>query len=259
MSPSVRKIWIGGLLTVVLIGAGTSVFLLAWAPEATRVKIISKWPHDPAAFTQGLLFHNGFFYESTGLNGQSSLRKVDPQSGKVLQQYRLPQRYFAEGLALVDGVFIQLTWKAGKAFSYNSSTFQPLQEFNYQGQGWGLTYDGNNLIMSDGSDQLTFRDPTTFRATHKLPVMEDNRPVKNLNELEYIKGEIWANVWLTQDIVRIDPMTGEVQQRIALPDLVKAEDRNGREDVLNGIAYDAENDRIFVTGKRYSYIYQIQP
>lgn len=258
-SSSFSRYIIIGLVAVILVGAGISVFLLTQdTTAATTVKVVKRWPHDRAAFTQGLLFHDGYFYESTGLNGQSTLRKVDPETGKVLQLQRLNSRYFAEGLALVNGVLIQLTWKAGAAFSYNSSSFQPLQTFNYQGEGWGLTYDGENLIMSNGSAQLTFRDPNTFRVIRELTVTDKQQPVKNLNELEYINGEIWANVWRTDDIVRIDPASGEVRQRLNLAGLVKAEERYGGEDVLNGIAYDAEQDRIFVTGKNYAYIYQIE-
>jgi glutamine cyclotransferase len=243
----------------VLAIAGVSTFLLVRDGSGqTGYRVVNKLPHDPRAFTQGLLFHNGFFYESTGLNGQSSLRKIDPQTGKVLQERRLPNRYFAEGLALLNGVLIQLTWKAGKAFTYNSSSFEPLQSFDYPGEGWGLTYDGEAMIMSNGSDQLFFRNPLTFALIRTVQVKEKGRPVKYLNELEYIAGEVWANVWQTNDIVKISPLTGEVSERLSFAKLLAPQDRNGHEDVLNGIAYDAEQHRVFITGKFYSYIYELR-
>ena len=227
------------------------------AAEAPSFTIVNKFPHDPAAFTQGLLYHNGVFFESTGLYGRSSLRKVEPETGQVLQQLRLPQQLFAEGLALVKGVLIQLTWREKKALLYNSDTFELIGEFNYNTEGWGLTYDGQQLIMSDGSAKLYFRDPNTFKITNTVTVTEDGKSVDMLNELEYIDGEVWANVWQTNDIVRIDPATGKVTQRLNFTGLLSDTDRTGQEDVLNGIAYDAEGQRLFITGKLYAHIYQV--
>jgi glutamine cyclotransferase len=226
--------------------------------EHSAYRIVNKWPHDADAFTQGLLYDGGFFYESTGLNGRSSLRRVDPATGEVLQHSRLHQRYFAEGLALVEDKLIQLTWKSGLAFVYDKDSFELLKTFSYPGQGWGLTYDGTNLIMSDGSDRLSFRDPASFEITRTLSVTENGRPIGNLNELEYIEGDIWANIWMSYDIAVISPQNGEVLRRIPLTGLPAAQDRNGREDVLNGIAYDAQKRRIFVTGKLYSHIYELE-
>ena len=233
------------------------IFITSCAAEEPDFTIVNKFPHDPAAFTQGLLYHNGVFFESTGLYGRSSLRKVDPETGQVLQQRRLPDQLFAEGLALVNGVLIQITWRERIALLYNSDTFDLIGEFRYNTEGWGLAYDGEQLIMSDGSAQLYFRDPNTFKITKTVTVTDNNTPVTMLNELEYINDEVWANVWQTNDIVRIDPATGQVKQRLDFTGLLSDADRTGQEDVLNGIAYDAEDQRLFITGKLYSYIYQV--
>lgn len=230
-----------------------------WGCDAAGpFRVVRKLPHDPGAFTQGLLYHQGYFYESTGLRGQSSLRKVDPETGKVLRSHRLAHRFFAEGLALVEEELIQLTWQAGRAFRYRLEDFKPLGEFRYYTEGWGLTFDGKHLIMSDGSDQLSFRDPATFRQLHTVAVRDQGGPVPRLNELEFIRGEVWANVWKTDDIVRIDPATGQVKRRLTLTGLLEPGDRTGQEDVLNGIAFDEAQNRLFVTGKRYPLIYEIQ-
>lgn len=220
-------------------------------------EVVSKIEHDPSAFTQGFLFFNGYLYESTGQRGHSSIRKIDPATGTTLLRKDLEDRYFAEGLAYSKGVLIQLTWQAGIAFVYNSDTFEVLRDYRYDTEGWGLTHDGENYIMSDGSDQLTFRD--AFFKIHKtLKVTDGGKMVTRLNELEFINGEIWANVWQTDDIVRIDPATGQVTGRIKLRGILKREDRNGDEDYLNGIAYDPKTERLWVTGKNYSYIYEIR-
>ncbi|MFO1350874.1 MAG: glutaminyl-peptide cyclotransferase [Gammaproteobacteria bacterium] len=222
-----------------------------------RFEILNRLPHDPNAYTQGLLFHDGYFYESTGLNGQSSLRQVDPMSGKILRKRDLPSAYFGEGLALLHGVLLQITWRNHKAFAYRLETLEQIGEFDYDTEGWGLTTDGQQWIMSDGSDRLYFRDPKTFQTLRTLTVFDQGKSVTNLNELEYIDGEIWANVYLTDRIVRIDPTTGQVTGRLNLGGIVAATERNGHEDVLNGIAYDADGKRLFVTGKLYSYVYEI--
>ena len=221
-------------------------------------KIIAKLPHDANAYTQGLAYHQGYFFEGTGLYGESRLRKVDPGSGTVLKETKLEDRFFGEGVAMARGTLVQLTWREGKVFVYNSDTFELLREYNSPREGWGLAFDGQQFIASDGSDKLYFHDVASFQQTGEVPVVDEGQPVKNLNELEFIHGEVWANVWKTQRIVRIDPKTGLVVGRIDLNGLVKPEERNGNEDVLNGIAYDAEGDRLFVTGKRYSHIYQIE-
>lgn len=231
--------------------------VLACAAGEPHYRVLDRLPHDPAAYTQGLLFADGVFYESTGLNGQSSLRRVDPESGQVLQRRDLDPAYFGEGLALVGDTLIQLTWKAGKAFVYDRRSFELRREFDYDGEGWGLTYDGRRLIMSDGSERLYFRDPETFLIEKVLTVSYNGRLIRYLNELEYVEGEIWANVYGSDYVLRISPQTGEVLGGLNLKGLVAPADRNGREDVLNGIAYDPQNKRLFVTGKRYSYVYEI--
>lgn len=237
--------------------AGMLGFSAADRDDATY-RVIRRLPHDPRAFTQGMLFHQGFLYESTGLYGQSSLRKVDPESGEVLKARRLQPAYFGEGLALFGNTLIQLTWQSRKAFVYDSETFQLIREFQYDTEGWGLTHDGRSLIMSDGSSRLYFRNPNSFALERVLPVTENGRSVAALNELEYIHGEIWANIFQTPDIVRISPESGQVLGRISFKELVAGENHNSRENVLNGIAYDPGQDRIFITGKRFSYVYEVQ-
>ena len=249
------------ILAGLIVAIALAAILPALVNGAARTygfEVVNRLPHDPRAYTQGLLYHKGYFYESTGLYGESSLRKVDPQSGWLHRTKPLSPRYFGEGLALVRGVLVQLTWKAGKAFVYNSDNFEPLREFSYNTEGWGLTFDGRSLVMSDGSERLYFRDPTSFRLEKTLTVTDNGRAVHYLNELEFIEGEIWANVYQSFDVVRIDPESGYVLSRIDFTGILSPQDRNGREDVLNGIAYDPESKRIFVTGKRYSHIYEIR-
>ena len=224
----------------------------------TGYTIVARIPHDPRAFTQGFLFHDGAFYESTGLYGQSSLRRLDADTGEVLQKIHLPANLFGEGLALVDDRLIQLTWREGVALVYDRESFSLLGEFHYATEGWGLTFDGQQLIMTDGSARLYFRDPDTFQLLGTRVVTENAQPVTRLNELAYINGEVWANVFMTDDIVRIDPHTGRAVARHDFSDLLSPADHHGNEDVLNGIAYDAEGQRLFITGKRYGFIYQIE-
>ena len=219
--------------------------------------VVREYAHDTAAFTQGLIWHEGEMYESTGEVGGSSIRRVSLDDGKVLQKRDLPAPHFGEGIAIVGEKLFQLTWTSGIAYVYDRRTFEPRGEFRYQGEGWGLTTDGTQLVMSDGSATLRYLDPETFTVTRRLEVTENGTPVRNLNELEWVKGEIWANVWTTDNIARIDAQTGAVIGWINLTGLLPANVRTGREDVLNGIAYDASGDRIFVTGKRWARLYQI--
>lgn len=221
-------------------------------------EVVSSYPHDPASFTQGLLWHDGALYEGTGLKGQSKLRRLEFPSGKVLKEISVPSEFFGEGLALVDGRLIQLTWQSHVGFVYDLDTFRKLQEFAYDTEGWGLTFDGKNLILSDGSSSLFYLDPQTFKPIRKLAVTMNGKPLTELNELEFIEGEIWANVWQTDLIVRIDPSSGRVTSFLNLKGILAPSDRTGREDVLNGIAYDAEKKRIFVTGKLWPRIFEIR-
>lgn len=221
-------------------------------------EVVNTFPHDPEAYTQGLVYHEGALYESTGLYGSSSLRRVELQTGRVLQRVAVPREYFAEGLALFQGRLLQLTWQAQKGFIYDLQSFRQVGEFRYRGEGWGLTHDGEALIMSDGSPQIRFLDPATFQVRRIISVNEQGRPVPQLNELEYIRGEIYANVWQTDRIARIDPATGSILGWIDLSGLLPAEDRRREVDVLNGIAYDEANDRLFVTGKLWPKLFEIR-
>ena len=221
-------------------------------------RVINVFPHDEQAFTQGLAVSDGFFYESTGRNGFSSLRKVDPVSGEIVKLHELPDHYFGEGLTVVDNEIIQLTWRKRVGFVYDKDTFALKREFDYQTEGWGLTYDGKQLIMSDGSATLYFLNPKTFNTTAQINVFDGDVLVTNLNELEFIKGEVYANIWKTHTIVRINPDTGRVLGRINLTGLLPPEDRTPSVGVLNGIAYDAQHDRMYVTGKLWPKIFQIE-
>jgi glutaminyl-peptide cyclotransferase len=221
-------------------------------------KVVRSFPHDRQAFTQGLVYLDGVLYEGTGMNGKSGIRKVRLETGEVLQVRPLDAQYFGEGIAIWKRDLVQLTWRSGIGFVYDRDTFEPKRTFTYTGEGWGLTHDGTHLIMSDGSATLRFLDPQTLRETRTLPVVDAGAPVKNLNELEFIKGEIYANVWNTERIARISPKTGRVTAWMDLHGLLDPRDAAGV-DVLNGIAYDAAGDRLFVTGKWWPRIFEIQP
>jgi glutamine cyclotransferase len=219
-------------------------------------KVVRSYPHDPQAFTQGLVFHDGFLYESTGLNGQSSIRKVKLDTGEVLQIHKIAERYFGEGIALWQDSIIQLTWQSEIGFVYDRDTFAPRRTFQYTGEGWGMTQDGRRLIMSDGSADLRFLDPKTLQQTGRVTVRDAGVPVRNLNELEIVKGEIFANVWQSHRIARISPKTGQLTGWIDLRGLLTPQEARGV-DVLNGIAYDAAGDRLFVTGKLWPRLFEI--
>ncbi len=220
-------------------------------------RVINTYPHDPQAFTQGLVYDRGFFYEGTGLYGESSLRKVELATGKVLEKLALEQRYFGEGITLWQDQIVQLTWKSQVGFIYNQETFAKEGEFTYPTEGWGLTHNGDRLIMSDGTDNLYFLDPETFKKIDSIQVRYQGKPVGRLNELEYIDGEIFANIWMTNFIARISPDTGEVISLIDLRGLNPSAGKNGQ-DVLNGIAYDQVGRKLFVTGKLWPKLYEIE-
>jgi glutamine cyclotransferase len=221
-------------------------------------RIVNSYPHDPRAFTQGLVFADDVLYEGTGLRGHSSLRKVDLKTGNILQIRQLSAQFFGEGITIYGNRIIQLTWRARAGFVYDKKTFQLLDTFNYPTEGWGITHDGRSFIMSDGTSTLYLFDPQTFQEVGRLEVHTRDGPVSRLNELEYVQGEIYANVWKTDRIARISPETGEVVGWIDLEGLLIPEDRSRRIDVLNGIAYDVKNDRLFVTGKLWPKVFEIE-
>ena len=225
--------------------------------QAAGQKVVHTYAHDPQAYTQGLVYYEGFLYESTGLFGKSSLRKVELATGKVLQQIDLPSAYFGEGIALWKDKIIQLTWQSKIGFVYDRTTFKQLSTFTYSREGWGLTHDGKRLIESDGSSTLYFWDPETFKEIGHLDVVDKGGPVSNLNELEYIQGEIYANQYQTERIARISPSTGHVIAWIDLPGLLTTTER-AQTDVLNGIAYDAKQNRLFITGKQWPKLFEIE-
>jgi glutaminyl-peptide cyclotransferase len=231
----------------------------AAAPRQYTFEIVHAHPHDAEAFTQGLLWHDGFLYESTGLNGKSALRRVALETGEVLQSRKVDGPYFAEGLALDGDRLVQLTWQSGRAFVYDRSSFEPRQGFDYLGEGWGLTTDGGRFIMSDGTAKLRFMDLSAFAPAGSVTVSDQGRPVNRLNELEYVDGLVYANVWQTNRIAQIDPATGAVAGWIDLTGLLSAADRGtASPDVLNGIAWDGAGKRLFVTGKRWPKLYEIR-
>lgn len=224
----------------------------------TTPEVVNTFPHDREAFTQGLVFHGGRLFESTGQYGRSSLREVALQSGGILRQVNVPSSYFAEGLALVGDRLYQLTWQQQQGFIYDLESFEQKATFPYDGEGWGLTTDGTSLILSDGSNVLRFIDPNSFRVQRTVEVREGDEPVHQLNELEWVKGEVWANVWHQQRIARIDPATGQVRGWVDLTQIALQTGASDPEAVANGIAFDEASGRLFVTGKLWPSLYEIR-
>lgn len=226
--------------------------------QAYGYEIKNVYPHDRSAFTQGLIYKDGILWESTGQYGSSSLRKVDLKTGSVLKTISVPRDYFAEGMTVFRDKVFQLTWQNNKGFIYSPDDLSKVGEFRYTGEGWGLTHDADSLILSDGTNQIRFLDPDTFAVRRTVSVFEDRQPLEELNELEYVKGEIYANVWQTDRIVRIDPRDGRLVGTVDLSGLLPAADRDAQTDVLNGIAYDEQGDRLFVTGKNWPKLFEIR-
>jgi glutamine cyclotransferase len=228
------------------------------SPPSRDYTVVNIYPHDTNAFTEGLFFLNGSLYESTGLYAQSSVRKVELKSGKVLQRLDVPAQYFGEGLAQLNGRLYQLTWREKTVFVYDLDTFRLESQFTNPYEGWGLTTDGKSLIMSDGTDQLRFIDPLTWSVQRTISVSENGVSLANVNELEFVKGGILANVWRTDHVLRIDPATGAVLRDYDLSGLLPATDRQPNTDVLNGIAYDPDGDHLYVTGKLWPKLFEIR-
>jgi glutaminyl-peptide cyclotransferase len=254
---------------LIVIAGAASVSLVAGtvrqarAPKPADVpvhgyRVVNAYPHDANAYTQGLIWRDGFLYESTGQHGRSSIRKVKLETGEVVQRRDVDRVHFAEGLVDWQGELVQLTWQSEVAFVYDLITFTPRRTFKYSGEGWGLTRDGKGFILSDGSDQLRFLDPATFAETRRVSVKAGNVPVDQLNELEFIRGEIWANVWHSNRIARIAPQTGRVTSWVDLSGLMSSGYRLDAEAVLNGIAFDPATGRLFVTGKLWPRLFEIQ-
>jgi glutamine cyclotransferase len=259
--PSRSWIWVAlaaGTLAVFLTARGRPELSSREPAAQYDHQVVNVYPHDPEAFTQGLIFRDGFLFESTGLNGQSSLRKVRLDTGEVVQRLPIEPQYFAEGLTDFGNSLVQLTWQSNIGFVYDLSTFARQRTFEYRGEGWGLTRDENRLIMSDGTSMLRFLDPQTLKETGRVTVTDGDHPVESLNELEMVKGELFANVWQTDLIVIVSPQTGRVTGRVDLAALFPAADRVPPVDVLNGIAYDAGRDRLFVTGKMWPRLFEIR-
>lgn len=221
-------------------------------------EVVNTWPHDTDAYTQGLVYDSGTLLESTGQYGESSLRRVELRTGKVIKRVDVPRQFFGEGMTLLGGKIYQVTWTTRKGFVYDPQSFAKLGEFAYDGEGWGLTHDGRHLILSDGTDQLRFLDPETFRTVRTVGVTDAGRPLRELNELEYVRGEVFANVWHTDRIARIDPQSGRVVGWIELKGLIGDAERPDAEAVLNGIAYDEAGDRLFVTGKLWPKLFEVR-
>ena len=249
-------------LMLMIIGRAGAPGFAAWQPPGgSRLPVWGYtvrhiYPHDPGAFTQGLQYLDGVLYEGTGLNGRSSIRRVKLETGEVLQQRPVPQQYFGEGIVVWHSDLIELTWRSEVALVYDRTTFEPRRTFKYTGEGWGLTEDGTSLIMSDGSAELRVLDPATFLERRRITVSAEGKPVRNLNELEVVKGEIFANIWQTDYLARVSPATGNVTGWVDLSGLLSAAERAST-DVLNGIAYDAAHDRLFVTGKLWPKLFEI--
>jgi glutaminyl-peptide cyclotransferase len=228
-------------------------------------EIVNTFKHDQKAFTEGLFFHNGFLYESTGEEGESNLRKVELETGKVVQQHDISRDMFGEGTTLLNGKIYQLTWKDGICFVYDAETFKLLKELRYLGDGWGLTNDGKNLYMTDSTHVIRVLDPETMQTIRTIVVFDEKgKPLYKVNELEFIKGELWSNVWHSEEIgkpnhiARIDPNSGKLLGWINLDGISPDDVARDSENTLNGIAYDADADRIFVTGKRWKKLFEIK-
>ena len=246
-----KKIILTIILCILLISIPVNAEITHYTYE-----IINTYPHDIEAFTQGFTFNNGYIYESTGLRGESSLRKVELETGEIKKMHELQDKYFGEGITIYNDKIYQLTWEAETGFIYNRD-FELIDKFNYETEGWGLTNDGNHLIMSDGSSSLYFLDPETMEKVSEITVTYNNQPIQYINELEYIHGKIFANVWYQDYIIIINPESGKISGVIHLENIIDPKKYDHELDVLNGIAHDGKNDRLFVTGKLWPLVFEI--
>ncbi len=262
-----RSLSVISITLIVLISLGVYVVLSSQPSNGSQsdqtepinytYKVLNTYPHDINSFTEGLVYQDGFLYESTGLNGNSTLRREELETGKALQLYSLPSQYFGEGITIYGDKIVQLTWQSQVGFIYNKTTFQLLDEFTYPTEGWGITNNGTSLIMSDGSATLYFLNPDTFERTGQIQVHDGNTSIAMLNELEFINGDVYANVWLTDRIAIINIQSGQVKGWVNLAGL-STNAISSSDDVLNGIAYDSVGQRLFVTGKRWSQLFEIE-
>lgn len=237
---------------------GEFAVLAAESPARYTYRVVNTYPHDRTAYTQGLYWRDGYLYESTGQTKQSTLRRVELNTGEVVKEHKLEDKYFGEGAAYLDGKIYQLTWEHGIGFIYDAETFRQVGDFGYAGEGWGITTDGEYLYMSNGTEKIAVLDPETMKAVRTIEVYTDETRINYVNELEWIEGEIWANVYLTDVIIRIDPQTGVVKGIIDLKRILPSVDKDLSTDVLNGIAYDPQTKRIFVTGKNWNKLFEIE-
>ena len=248
------------LVTLCILALGGARYTAnTWRVPHYRFRVIHEYPHDTSAYTEGLTYYGGFLYEGTGIEGRSGFRKVDMETGKILRKKDIESEYYGEGLTVFGGSIFELTWQSHVGFVYDANTFELVRKFNYPGEGWGLTSDETEIFMSDGSSKIRCLDPVTLQETRRIDVHYGPSPIRNINELEYIDGEIYANLWITNNIVRISPRDGHVTGWIDLTGLLPQTDRpHDREAVLNGIAWDATGRRMFVTGKMWPRLFEIQ-
>jgi glutaminyl-peptide cyclotransferase len=254
------RVSVAYLLPLLVAFAGIAVSLPARAATApaSGYKVVAEFPHSTSSYTEGFFYRDGLFYEGTGLQGSSALLVIEPETGKVLQRHDLPEQFFGEGIIDWGPNIYEWTWQSHICFVYDRFSLRPAGQFSYSGEGWGMTRSAREIITSDGTDTLRFRDPKTFQETRHIVVRDDGHPVEQLNELEYVKGEIYANIWHSDRIARISPKDGSVFGWIDLTGLMPASRRVNAESVLNGIAYDAQHDRLFVTGKQWPTVFEIR-
>ncbi len=255
-----RRVWLvaGGLAVAAAVALAAAFAMRSSPPPVYRCQVLAEYPHSADAFTQGLVYEDGVLYEGTGGYGASWLRRVELKTGKVIQQVALEEKFFGEGITIVGDEIYQLTWRSRVGFVYDKTTFRKLREFTYTGEGWGLTYDGQHLILSDGTETLRFFEPRTFQEARRLQVTSAGQRLRQLNELEYADGFIYANIWYSEYIVKISPQTGEVVAWFDLRRLIPREVRRNREAVLNGIAYDPRSGQFFVTGKNWPRLFAVR-